>query len=156
VLVQVIFWFDPTVQLSPPLGEVTVIEGRGIIENTASLVSAGTPSEASLTLIKQLDDTRLGTVQGKLPVFDVFGVIVVQELPLFVESSSRTLAIDPVDVQVIVRGDPTSQFSPPLGEVTLNPTIVNVASLVSAGSPSAASLTRTLQFADGSLGMSQL
>jgi hypothetical protein len=45
--------------------------------------------------------------------------MLVQLLPLFVEYSIRTVPLVPDDVQVILWLEPTSQFSPPLGEVTV-------------------------------------
>ena len=90
-LAQVMSWADPAIQLSPPLGLVTVIEGRGRIEKTASLVSPGMPSVESLTLTRHWEETMAGTVQGKLPALDVPEVIDCQVLPLFVESSIFTV-----------------------------------------------------------------
>jgi hypothetical protein len=62
--VHVMLWLDPTAQLSPPLGEVTVIEGVGIIENTASLVSLTLGEATALTFTRQVADSVSGTAQG--------------------------------------------------------------------------------------------
>jgi hypothetical protein len=69
------------------LGLVTVTTGSVIIPKTESLVSKGMLSVESLTFIRHWEEIRTGTVQGKLPVFAVPEVIVIQVLPLLVDSS---------------------------------------------------------------------
>lgn len=50
VEVQVTLWLLPTHQLSPPLGEVTVMVGSALMVKLASLMSEGVPLAASETL----------------------------------------------------------------------------------------------------------
>jgi hypothetical protein len=67
VIVQVMARDVPTIQLSPPFGDVTVIVGVGTcaaIVNEALLTSAGVPVDASLIRTRQFDDTVLGTAQA--------------------------------------------------------------------------------------------
>ena len=45
--------------------------------------------------------------------------MVVQLLPLLMEYLIFTLAMDPEEVQVMFRLDPTTKLSPPLGQVTV-------------------------------------
>jgi hypothetical protein len=66
VVAQVMACDDPTVQLSPPLGDVTVMVAVGTwaaIVNETSLASEGIPVETSPTRTRQFPDTVLGTVQ---------------------------------------------------------------------------------------------
>ena len=70
IVVQVISCVEPTVTLSPPLGEVTVMadDVAGVIENTASLTSCWTISEsAALIRTRHSSDGVSGTVQLKTP-----------------------------------------------------------------------------------------
>ncbi len=67
VLVQVIMWVEPVNNVSPPLGEVTVIPcvvGE-TMENSLSLMSEILPSESlSLMRTRQSTDGVSGTVHG--------------------------------------------------------------------------------------------
>jgi hypothetical protein len=89
-----------------------------LIVNTELLTSTGLPS-VSLTLTRQLVDGVLGIVHDCEPSSGVLAIMLVQLEPLFVEYSIRTVPLVPDDVQVILWLEPTSQFSPPLGEVTV-------------------------------------
>jgi hypothetical protein len=73
---------EPTIQLSPPFGEVT--RNPGIVK-AASLESDRLESEVSETLTKQSEDGLLGTVQPWLPSLAVEATIVVHVEPLSVE-----------------------------------------------------------------------
>jgi hypothetical protein len=61
----------------------------------------------------------LGITQGSVPSFAVLAAIVVQEEPALVEYSIFTLPVKFEEVQVILCELPTTQFSPPSGEVTV-------------------------------------
>ena len=73
---------------------------------------------ASLIRTRQVTAGVLGTFHEYGPALDVEAMTVVQPTPGFVEYSIVTFAIVPVDVQVILWFDPTTQLSPPLGDVT--------------------------------------
>jgi hypothetical protein len=64
--VQVIEWDVPAVQLSPPLGEVTLTVGVGAdaIVNRALLTSVGVPFEAWLIRTRQLVEAVFETVHA--------------------------------------------------------------------------------------------
>ncbi len=64
VLPHVIFCNEPTIQVSPPLGEVIVIIGPELIENTELLTSLTAAVEVSLTRIKQVAEGVFGIVQA--------------------------------------------------------------------------------------------
>jgi type IV secretory pathway VirB2 component (pilin) len=65
VVVQVRVCDDPAVQLSPPLGDVTVsVAGMAAIMNAVLLISEGVPVEAWLIRIRQLVEGAFGTVQA--------------------------------------------------------------------------------------------
>ena len=120
-VVQVMGWDEPAVQLSPPLGDVTVsVAGGAAIVNGALLTSAGVPPVAWLIRTRQFADTVFGTVQAKLPLLAVEAAIVAYVDPPSVEDSIFTFPTVPVVVQVIARDDPTVQLSPPLGDVTVS------------------------------------
>ena len=51
----------PTCHDSPPLGEVITIEGSAVIANAALLTSVAVGIVTSVTLIKQFEETVLGT-----------------------------------------------------------------------------------------------
>jgi len=101
VKVQVIFWLDDAIHVSPPLGVRTVTLGVGLIVNTALLRSFTLAFEASLMRTRACVVGVFATVQEKVPAdAAVLAVIVFQLEPLFVEYSILTLVIL-VDVQVI-------------------------------------------------------
>ena len=82
-------WVLQVTQLSPPLGEVTVMVPNAILKGTSDTSKVvGVP--ASLTFIKQLLLTALGTVQVYEPVFEVEAIMVVQVLPPLVLYSNFT------------------------------------------------------------------
>jgi len=117
-LVQVILCTEPTCQFSPPLGEVTVIVGVGLMVKTLSLSSTTEEKGTSVILTLHCADGKFGIVHEYIP--DEAGVlptIVDQVEPLFVVYSIFTL-VTPELVQVILCAEPTCQFSPPLGALT--------------------------------------
>ena len=81
---QVIACWEPLNQLSPPLGAVTTTGIR--IEKTALLTSSMLVLFLSLTLIRQVLDSTLGTVQTYCP-FVTFILVATeaQMAPLFSE-----------------------------------------------------------------------
>jgi hypothetical protein len=87
--------------------------------NTASLVSTGLPSAASLILILHFVDAISGTFQEYAPSLEVDDVTADQLLPLLPVYSIFTLPTVPVEVHLIVYVEPAVKLSPPSGEVTV-------------------------------------
>jgi len=119
--VQVIVWVEPTGQLSPPLGEVTVIDagGAGAMVKLALLVSRTAGKERLLILILAVAVVGVVTTHACVPSLVVEARRVVQVVPPSLDRSILTLPATPTDVQVIVWVVPTFQVSPPLGAVTV-------------------------------------
>ena len=117
VLVQVIVRGVLTSQASPPLGAVSV---RPPMILKAALESSKTEtSEVSVTRTLTVAEMSLGIVQAKLPVFGVEAAMRTAVAKLSFEYWSFTLAIDPTEVHVMDCADPTVNFSPPFGLVTV-------------------------------------
>lgn len=93
VEVQAILWLLPTHQLSPPLGEVTVIVGTALMVKSASLISEGVPVAASETLTLAWVVGVFGMVQGSVPSLAVLATTVFQVEPALVEYSIFTLLL---------------------------------------------------------------
>lgn len=162
MLVQVMFWVEPTRQFSPPFGKVITID----FCSTNSIVN--TPSEESLTalflksLILTLHwvDGVLGTVHANVPRLALTeSFTVVQLFPLFVVNSIFTESIFEL-LHLIVSTSPTFQFSPPLGEVTVmlwttTLVIAKLLSLISLTVELVTSLILTLLVVDGAFGIVQ-
>ena len=111
---------------------------------------------ASETLTREVVEGVLGISQDSDPSFGVLAAMVIQLEPELVEYSNFTLAIVPVEVQVMLWLLPTHQLSPPLGEVTFivgTALMVKLASLMSEGVPVAASETLTLAWVVGVFGI---
>jgi hypothetical protein len=139
------------------LGEVTVIIWGAMVK-LALLTSEGVPVLASETLTREVVEGVLGITQDSDPSLGVLAAMVIQLEPALVEYSNLTLAIVPVEVQVMLWLLPTHQFSPPLGEVTFivgTALMVKLASLISEGVPVAASETLTLPWVVGAFGIVQ-
>jgi hypothetical protein len=111
------FWFDPDVQLSPPLGAVTVRDP--VIVKEASLVSEIVAPVTDLMRIRAWVVADPVTVQFWAPVLGTLENRVVQLEPLFRDSSIQTLPLRPVLLHRIVCAPPITQLSPPFGAVTL-------------------------------------
>ena len=153
-VVQVIAWVAPTVQISPPFGELTA--KAAMILKFASETSLTVESAASATRTLTVAEMSLGTVQVYEPVLDVEAAITVAVAKLSFEYSSLTLGIVPVAVQVIVRLDATVHGSPPLGAVTVRaPRILKSALESSKTVESFTSVTRTRTVAEMSFGTVQ-
>jgi len=102
-------------------------------------------SAVFVTRILTVVEASSGTVQEKLPVLATEAAISVAVAKPFLEYSSLTLGIVPVDVHVIVCGAPIVQISPPFGALTVRlPRILKLASEVSFVEASVTSETRTL------------
>src|SRR5437016_745356 len=141
-VVQVIAWVAPTVQISPPFGELTA--KAAMILKFASETSLTVESAASATRTLTVAEMSLGTVQVYEPVFAVEAAIKVAVAKLSFEYSSLTLGIVPVVVQVIVRLSPTVQTSPPFGAVRVKaPRILKFVFEVAKASELLTSLTLT-------------
>jgi hypothetical protein len=101
--VQVIAWVLPTGQLSPPLGEVTVIDAGGgpVIVKSAALVPVAAGVTRLVILILAVAVAGAVTIQLYVPVLAVDATIVAQVDPLLRDTSIITLPVTPDDVHVI-------------------------------------------------------
>ena len=146
VNVHVIFWAEPAIHDSPPLGATTVMPGGGAMVKTALLTSFVAAFDASLMRTRACEVGVLGTVHEKLPAdAAVLALTVVQPLPLLEEYSILTFVIV-VNVHVMFWVVNAVHDSPPLGEVTVTlggDAMVKTALLVSMRAELDASLIRT-------------
>jgi hypothetical protein len=154
-LVHVIAYCATPVQLSPPFGLVTVIDAEDDnMVNVVLLTSYVALLDGSLTRTIHCVDAIDGTVQVYVPALAaVEALIVVQFVPLLVEYSIFTFVTLLLD-QVTACWEPNTQFSPPLGLVTVidaDEEMVNVP-LTALTVASAASLILTLHDVDGVFG----
>ncbi len=144
--VQVIFWFDPAIQFSPPFGALSVIVGTAAIVKAALLISFVALFDASLILTRAWTVGVFGTVQVYVPAdAAVLAMIVLHEVPLLVEYSIFTLEIV-VEVHEMACELPVFQDSPPLGDRTVTDgagNMVKTALLTSFVAVFEESLTRT-------------
>ena len=101
--------------------------------NGALLTSKTPASLASLIRARHCVELTDGTVHDCDPSLGVLARIVVYVLPLFVEYSIFTLAIEPVLLQAMVYVWPGVRLSPPFGVSTVSPLglMLNTPSLTS-------------------------
>ena len=119
---QVISLVVPTSQLTGgPLGIATVMleAGAAVMLKLPLLTSKIAGLETLITFILALLVTGAVTVQARLPLLSVEGMMVAQSVPPFRDNWMSTLPATLRDVQVIGRLVPTSQLPPPLGEITV-------------------------------------
>ena len=116
VEVHVILCDVPTVQCSPPFGDVTVIVGGEVMVKFDKLREFNEVSAALEILIRAVVVGVLGTVHEYEPAeADVLSSITLQFVPPLLENSILIFATYDED-QVISWMLSPSQFSPPLGE----------------------------------------
>src|SRR2546425_909922 len=138
------FWEEPTVHVSPPLGAVRAREPR--ILKFAGDVWVIVASLLRVIRTLTVVEIASGTVQAKLPpAAGVESVMVwTSATKLSREYSSFTSASVPPVVQVMFWVEPTPQTSPPTGAVRASAPLMVKAAEGAATGPSVGCFTRTL------------
>jgi hypothetical protein len=117
---QVMFCLEPISQFSPPSGDIILIHtGRGAMVKLASLISNTAGFKILVTFILALVVAGPVTLQFRLPSLVVEPMIVVHVAPSSRDSSILTSPVTLIELQVMAWVEPISQFSPPLGDVTV-------------------------------------